>query len=218
MIHKPVGVSVHKDQLDVGLVMQLEQQLDEKLYLVHRLDKVTSGLMVLARHSFAAGVLSEQFRLHQIRKYYLAISDSKPKRKQGLILGDMQKSRRGAWKLIKSKNNPAITQFFSASVRPKLRVFLLRPTTGKTHQIRVALKSEGAPILGDELYAGNKSDRTYLHAYYIAFNYGGKHFSFKQLPTEGSQFDETCLHVINEYFSEPDNLDWPEVKRVINHE
>jgi len=61
----------------------------------------------------------------------------------------MLKARRGAWKLARSKESPALTEFVSTSLGQGLRLFLLRPYTGKTHQLRVAMKSLGAPIIGD---------------------------------------------------------------------
>ncbi|MGH1462145.1 MAG: TIGR01621 family pseudouridine synthase [Neptuniibacter sp.] len=210
MINKSPGVSVHKDQEDSGLVMQIKQKLGlDSLYLIHRLDKVTSGLMVLAFHAEAAAELAEQFRNRKVEKYYLALSDRKPRRKQGLISGDMDKARRGAWKLLKTKNNPATTQFFSSSVRPGLRLFLLKPLTGKTHQIRVALKSEGAPILGDPVYSSTQADRTYLHAYSLAFLLGGEEFRFNCLPDAGDYFDQECLELITSKYNQPENLNWP---------
>ena len=212
VIDKPAGISVHKDQNTAGLTMLLEAQMGQKLYLVHRLDKMTSGVMVFAKHLQAAQGLSELFRQRQVSKYYLALSDRKPKRKQGLIIGDMEKSRRSAWRLLKRKDNPAITQFFSQSVKPGLRLFLLKPTTGKTHQIRVALKSEGAAIVGDELYGGTVSDRTYLHAYALAFEYLGVAYRFKQLPHSG-QFFTDCTAIIQQTFAEPETLNWPNVMK-----
>ena len=62
----------------------------------------------------------------------------------------------------------------SHSLAPNLRLFILYPKTGKTHQIRVAMKSLGSPILGDELYGGEVADRTYLHAYQLSFDYFGE--------------------------------------------
>lgn len=216
VINKSAGVSVHKDQTAAGLTMLLEAHLGQKLYLVHRLDKTTSGLMVFAKHAQAAKLLGDLFSSRQISKYYLALSDRKPKRKQGLIMGDMEKSRRSAWRLLKRQDNPAVTQFFSQSVKPGLRIFLLKPTTGKTHQIRVALKSEGAVIVGDELYGGSSADRTYLHAYSLAFEYAGVEYQFKQLPDVGQFFDDECIHCINQSFAEPDKLNWPRVKMANN--
>ena len=128
----------------------------------------------MALNEKAAATLSRKFAEHQIQKTYLALATQKPKKKRGRISGDMQKARRGAWKLCQSKENPAITDFMSYSLVPNLRLFILYPKTGKTHQIRVAMKSLGSPILGDELYGGEVADRTYLHAYQLSFDYFGE--------------------------------------------
>lgn len=193
VIHKPCGISVHKDEEDIGLTQHLANQLGvEKLWLVHRLDKVTSGLLMLALNAQAASTLSQLFAQHQIHKTYLALSDKKPKKKQGLIIGDMEKARRGAWKLLPSKQNPAITRFHSISLQPNLRLFVLKPQTGKTHQLRVAMKSLGSSILGDRLYAGTSLaiDRTYLHAYRLQFIYQAQHFDIQSLPKCGALFQQ----------------------------
>ena len=172
VVNKPSNISVQNEFHQSGLLPILCQQLKvEKLWLVHRLDKVTSGILILAKHSQAAAVFGQLFEQKQIEKYYLAISAKKPKKKQGTVKGGMKKVRDGKWMLESSDTAVAISQFFSFSIYPGIRLFLVKPLTGKTHQIRVALKSIGSPILGDELYKGTSSDRTYLHAYCIRFNY-----------------------------------------------
>lgn len=97
----------------------------------------------------------------------------------------MEKSRNGAWKLCHRKENPAVTQFSSISLEPSLRHFILQPTTGKTHQLRVAMKSLGSPILGDKLYAGSVADRVYLHAYQLEFEYENEQICVQAEPTSG---------------------------------
>lgn len=185
IINKPEGISVHKDEQERGLTTQVAAQLHlPQVWLVHRLDKVTSGLLILALNEQAASRLSQYFAQHLISKTYLALSIRSPKKKQGLIVGDMEKARRGAWKLCLTKQNPAITRFFSVSCEPNLRLFVLQPQTGKTHQLRVAMKSLGSPILGDRLY-GDKTeniDRTYLHAYQLSFDYQGEQIFVQSLP------------------------------------
>ena len=158
-----------------------------QVWLVHRLDKVTSGLLILALNAESAAEFFRLFSEHHIQKTYLALSNQKPKKKQGLIVGDMQKARNGAWKLCQSKENPAITRFESVSCEPNLRLFILKPQTGKTHQLRVAMKSLGSPILGDALYAKNTEniDRTYLHAARLKFEFKGQAFDVFTLPKEG---------------------------------
>ena len=188
IIYKPCGLSVHKDQSEIGLTTLLAEQLGvPQVWLVHRLDKVTSGLLILALNAKSAAEFFRLFSEHRIQKTYLALSNQKPKKKQGLIVGDMQKARNGAWKLCQSKENPAITRFESVSCEPNLRLFILKPQTGKTHQLRVAMKSLGSPILGDALYGKNTEniDRTYLHAARLQFEFKGQAFDVFIPPKEG---------------------------------
>ena len=188
IIYKPCGLSVHKDQSKIGLTTLLARQLNvPQVWLVHRLDKVTSGLLILALNAESAAEFFRLFSEHHIQKTYFALSNQKPKKKQGLIVGDMQKSRNGAWKLCQSKENPAITRFESVSCEPNLRLFILKPQTGKTHQLRVAMKSLGSPILGDSLYGKNTEniDRTYLHAARLQFEFKGQSFDVFSPPKEG---------------------------------
>ena len=188
IIYKPCGLSVHKDQSEIGLTTLLAEQLGvPQVWLVHRLDKVTSGLLILALNAESAAEFFRLFSEHHIQKTYLALSNQKPKKKQGLIVGDMQKARNGAWKLCQSKENPAITRFESVSCEPNLRLFILKPQTGKTHQLRVAMKSLGSPILGDLLYGKNTEniDRTYLHAARLQFEFKGQAFDVFTVPEEG---------------------------------
>ncbi|MBF1239804.1 MAG: TIGR01621 family pseudouridine synthase [Haemophilus sp.] len=188
IIYKPCGISVHKDQSEIGLTTLLAEQFSvPQVWLVHRLDKVTSGLLILALNAESAAEFFRLFSEHHIQKTYLALSNQKPKKKQGLIVGDMQKARNGAWKLCQSKENPAITRFESVSCEPNLRLFILKPQTGKTHQLRVAMKSLGSPILGDALYGKKteKIDRTYLHAARLQFEFKGQAFDVFIPPKEG---------------------------------
>lgn len=216
VIYKKPNVSFHSETGEPGLFETLRQQENfVELYPVHRLDKTTSGLLVMAKTASANQELSEQFRVRAIEKYYLAISAKKPKKKQGLIKGDMAQARRGAWKLLATQYNPAITQFFSKGIGGGKRLFIVKPHTGKTHQIRVALKSVGAPIAGDMLYGDVDSnmgiDRAYLHAYSLAFTLGNKNYRFCSLPREGGYFlGEDFLAAITEY-QMPWMLAWPKI-------
>lgn len=136
------------------------------------------------------------FTSRKIDKYYLAMIKAKPKKKQGWIKGDMAKSRRGTFKLLKTKLNPAITRFYSHSVGVNLRGCIIKPFSGKTHQIRVALKSIGAPILGDLAYGGESADRTYLHAFCLEFEWHGKPVSYQACPPEEGAFTHLLTHEI----------------------
>ncbi|MDN3609728.1 TIGR01621 family pseudouridine synthase [Vibrio ostreicida] len=217
VINKHPNVSVHKDNGETMLLQEVAQITgDDKLYLVHRLDKMTSGLLLLAKNAIAARELSMQFAQRSVEKYYLAIGSKKPSKKQGLIRGDMTPSRRSAWKLLSSQQNPAVTQFFSVAAMPGERLFLCKPHTGKTHQIRVALKSVGSPILGDPIYSPTcVSDRGYLHAFALRFVYQGQKFETVCDPREqvylGREWNQTPVSQGIESWLSPWALPWPKI-------
>lgn len=220
VVSKSADVNFHDESnLGSGLFSQmknflLKQAQITSLYPVHRLDKMTSGLVLFATNKESAKIFGELFASHNIEKYYLAISDCKPTKKQGLIKGDMVKSRRGMFKLMRSTNNPAITQFFSYSIGNKQRLYLLKPHSGKTHQLRVALSSISAPIVGDPLYApssSTKSDRGYLHAYALRFEFLKKQYEFISLPEEGKLFNTELLKQHLTDLKQPWLLSWPKL-------
>ncbi|MEN8146257.1 MAG: TIGR01621 family pseudouridine synthase [Campylobacterota bacterium] len=192
LIDKPAGLNFHSEE-EAGLVVQTKELLElEELYPVHRLDKMTSGLVLFAKTKEAAREFGRMFEAREVEKYYLALSLRKPKKKQGWIKGDMQSARRGSWMFAKTNDNPAVTQFHSTALREGERGFLVKPHTGKTHQIRVALKSIGSPIAGDIRYAqsdeAKKEERGYLHAYALRFTFENEEYAFVQAPKEGARF------------------------------
>lgn len=215
VIYKKPGASFHSDSGDTGLFETVKQQEGfTELYPVHRLDKVTSGLLVMAKTQVVNQQLVDAFSQRQVQKFYLAISAKKPTKKQGMIKGDMAPARRGAWKLVASQENPAVTQFFSKSICAGRRLFVIKPHTGKTHQIRVALKSVGAPIIGDCLYGDALQnadyDRCYLHAYSLSFFLSGKQHRFTELPREGDFFCDDYFTAAIAEWREPWLLAWPQ--------
>lgn len=220
VVSKSADVNFHDEgDLGEGLFSQVKNYLLQHtnikaLYPVHRLDKMTSGLLLFATNNESAKIFGELFTSHQVEKYYLAISDNKPTKKQGLIKGDMAKSRRGMFKLMRTTDNPAITQFFSYGVGNKQRLYLLKPHSGKTHQLRVALSSIGAPILGDPLYATStkkNSDRGYLHAYALRFEFLNKQYEFMLPPEEGVEFQSEQLKQRLSDLKQPWLLNWPTI-------
>ena len=216
VIYKKPGTSFHRESGEPGLFETVKQQEGfSGLFPVHRLDKVTSGLLVMAKTPEVNQQLTDAFSQRQVQKYYLAISTKKPNKKQGLIKGDMAPARRGAWKLLTTHHNPAITQFFSKSISAGQRLFIVKPHTGKTHQIRVALKSIAAPIAGDSLYGDSiqsgACDRCYLHAYSLAFSLGEKQYRFTELPREGELFSDDFFAAAIQEWREPWLLPWPQL-------
>mmetsp|Transcript_15934 Transcript_15934/g.26985 ORF Transcript_15934/g.26985 Transcript_15934/m.26985 type:complete len:303 (-) Transcript_15934:263-1171(-) len=193
-IDKPHRVPHHSDAESgekgvLSLLRQCQKDgligYEGRLYGVHRLDRVTSGILLLAKDHEMASTLTEKFRHGGIVKYYCGISAKKPRKKQGWVKGDMVRGRRKSWYLTRdsheTSHNYAMTRFFTASLSglkdhivvehadPRTLV-LFRPYTGKTHQLRVAAKSVGLPLLGDPIYrdgterGSSRSLRTFLHA------------------------------------------------------
>jgi len=222
VVNKAAGVPMHDNENAIILLAQRLFSID-KLWLVHRLDTGTSGCILLAKSKTAASELSQQFANRQVQKYYFALIDRKPKKKQGSVIGDMKKARNGDWKLSNELENPAHTQFFSYPlprselvtqkthdtdpIAPAHRVCILKPISGKTHQLRVALKSLSAPIVGDRRYKGTPSDRMYLHSYAIQFSYQNVQHTACCWPQSGTLF-QTISDMIS-HFSEPWLLQWP---------
>lgn len=228
VIDKHLPIEFHCNDVGVGLHEYVKKTLGmSALFPIHRLDKDTTGLIVFAKNKTTATQLSELFAQRKVDKYYIALSASQPKKKQGTVKGDMAPSRRGSYKLLSSYQSPAMTQFKSNSVdvgykrsvqdarSDFLKLFLLKPKTGKTHQLRVALKSLSAPVLGDARYASGQeriADRMYLHAYQLVFNWQGKFLEFTSHPNVGVWFGHKAIKdYLYTHWAEPNRLNWPKV-------
>ena len=159
----------------------------ERPGLVHRLDKGTSGVMVIAKTDAAHQGLSKQFKAHTIRRVYLALVRGMVKGKMGrveLAIGRDTKDRK---KFSPRTTSPreAVTEFqvverFGAKRSgDEVTLVEVQPQTGRTHQIRVHLASLGHPVLGDEAYGGRKVcvlddmaiERPMLHARTLGFTH-----------------------------------------------
>lgn len=210
LIDKPAGLSFHREDEVPGVLDLLREQTGlEALHAVHRLDRLTSGLLLVAKGAESAALFGELFSQRQIGKYYLALSDRAPKKKQGGINGDMEKGRNGSWRLMQRQDDPARTQFFSAGLGNGLRAFVLRPLTGRTHQLRVAMKALGSPILGDGRYAGSPADRVYLHAFALQFMLDGEQLVFHCPPSVGEHWQSPEWEAVLRRFTNPWSLTWP---------
>ncbi|MDZ7924023.1 MAG: pseudouridine synthase [Marinagarivorans sp.] len=227
VVNKPAGIAVHAHN-GATLLEQLRHQLGlDGLHPVHRLDLATSGLLIFAKTADANREFCQMFAARKVQKLYIALSRGKPKQKQGWVKGDMEKARGGSYKLTKSLNNPAITYLHSFGAQsagqqtdqsassvsitdqPMPRLWVMRPITGKTHQLRVALKSLAASILGDERYGGAPADRLYLHALALRFYYAGEFFDLMALPQTGAEFDRLITAGRLAALGDPWQLLWP---------
>ncbi len=132
--------------------------------IVHRLDKLTSGLMIVARNKEAHRGLANLFKNRQVTKEYLALVHGRPSSAEGTIdlpLGRDPNDRKRISVRARRKRT-AITHYSVAQSFARLTLLRVRIETGRTHQIRVHLSQKGHPIVGDALYGGNR-DRELHH-------------------------------------------------------
>jgi 23S rRNA pseudouridine1911/1915/1917 synthase len=141
--------------------------------IVHRLDKETSGLMVIAKNNTSHYALSQQFAEHSIKRKYVALVKGKMEFDEDVIeipIGRHPRKRKDMAVGFGSNTKYAKTYYRTLKRLPEISMLELRPYTGRTHQLRVHLAYIGHPVLGDEKY-GKKSGfkRMALHARYIGF-------------------------------------------------
>jgi 23S rRNA pseudouridine1911/1915/1917 synthase len=141
--------------------------------IVHRLDKETSGLMVIAKTNKSYENLKSKFRSREIEKEYVAIVNG-PIKNKGIIEAPIGRHPTNKIKraLIESGKN-AYTSYEKIDENNNISMLKVNILTGRTHQIRVHLSSIGCPIVGDNLYSNNKNNasRLYLHSIRIKFNH-----------------------------------------------
>jgi 23S rRNA pseudouridine1911/1915/1917 synthase len=145
--------------------------------IVHRLDRGTSGVMVVAKHDSAHLSLAEQFRVHSVERVYLALVRGLPRAEEGAVerpIGRHPRERK-RMSVHSPAGREARTRWRVRERFPAEGVSLLevRPETGRTHQIRVHLASAGLPIVGDPVYGRGRSrlgpERPALHAAVLGF-------------------------------------------------
>lgn len=141
--------------------------------LVHRLDRGTSGILLIARTKPAAAFLSEQFSGRQVLKTYLALVEGAlPQKNEGVFDQALLRFEQGARSLMRVADHrekdaqSARTQWKILARQSRFGLIQLKPETGRMHQIRVHLSQAGCPILGDDLYGDGKASaaRLMLHA------------------------------------------------------
>jgi tRNA pseudouridine32 synthase/23S rRNA pseudouridine746 synthase len=174
IVDKPAGLPVHKGPKGGPSVEELAEALrfglPQRPELAHRLDKDTSGCLVLGRHRKALRRLGRLFADGRIAKTYWAIVEGAPPEDEGRIelpLGKRSKTR-GWWMKVDPGGLPSITDYRVLGRAESLTFVELRPLTGRTHQLRVHLAAIGCPILGDAIYGdaavGGSGPPLHLHA------------------------------------------------------
>ena len=139
--------------------------------VVHRLDKDTSGLILLAKNDYAHRWLQEQFRSRQAKKTYLALVDGHPPTRVGRIeapVGRDPRQRRQMAVVPPGKGRPAFSEYRTLESFADHTLLEVNPQTGRTHQIRLHLAFIGCPVAGDRVYGRRHAtidlDRHFLHA------------------------------------------------------
>ena len=143
--------------------------------IVHRLDKDTSGIMVVAKNDFSLSSLSEQFKERMTSKWYIAIAKGFFNSPSAVIEKNITRDARNR-KLFTASDNPmkgksAKTKYKVIRQYDGYALLLVRIYTGRTHQIRVHLKSISHPVVGDVLYSGDKNIPLMLHSYRLIFHH-----------------------------------------------
>ena len=188
---KPAGLVVHPAYGHPGgtLVNALLHRYGEAMRamgeerpgLVHRLDRDTSGVLVVARHARALSHLSREFEQRRVEKTYLAVVQGEPRESRGEIEapvardpGNRQRMAVGVARARHASSSFTVTERFGDSA-----LLEVRPRTGRTHQIRVHLQFIGHPVAGDATYGGGTTvrgialARPILHAWKIGFVHPG---------------------------------------------
>lgn len=185
IIDKPAGLPVHAGPKGGA---NLEQFLDGLRFglpkapaLAHRLDKDTSGCLVLGRHRQSTARLGELFAQGLVKKIYWAVVVGGPQEDHGVIdqpLARRSHERRSWWMKVDEAGLPSRTEWAVLGRGAGVSVLELKPQTGRTHQLRVHMAHLGCPIVGDGVYGGDRArgvDRhMHLHARSVEIPYHPK--------------------------------------------
>lgn len=187
VIDKPAGMTVHpapgnNDRTLANAVVTYAPDLggiggEIRPGIVHRLDKDTSGLIVVAKNERAHAHLSEQFRSRSVGKVYLALAVGHPSPPEADIDAPIGRHPHDRQRMaVVSTGRPAVTRYRVITFYRRASLVEVRPRTGRTHQIRVHLASVGHPVVGDSTYghAAPGLPRQFLHAHRLAFLHPGR--------------------------------------------
>lgn len=196
VINKPAGLSVLPEGWDPDAPF-LRQLLDEKygrIWVVHRLDKITSGVMLFALTAEAHRGLNRQFEKHQVEKVYQAIVQGVPPWDERTARHMLQTNvgRKHRTVVVHKRGKNSETDFKVLKRGQTEALIEAYPKTGRTHQVRVHLSALGFPLLGDVLYGASETDlipRPALHAYSLGFTHplSGERLNFIVNPPDDFQ-------------------------------
>ena len=197
VINKPKGIPAQagtgsfKNIIDI--LKDTKYFAETKPYIVHRLDKETSGVMIIAKNREYAKLLTSLFRIRKIHKTYLAISHGSIKKEIKLLQDNLV-----TYEKNKKVVQKAITYLRIIKVNNKYTFLELKPITGRKHQLRKQLYNIGNPVVGDNKYGiskiHNKFKNLMLHAYKIKFMINKVKYNFE------ADYNEDFKSFINKNF------------------
>ncbi len=202
VINKPAGLSVLPEGWDKGasyLVKELEEKFN-KIWVVHRIDKITSGIILFALNAEAHRSLNIQFEKHEVEKKYHALVNGVPKWSEKITkfplrvnVGHKHRTMVDDRNGVKSETRFKLMEQYQLSAMVEAM-----PMTGRTHQIRVHAYALGHPLLGDVLYSAPESkiiSRPALHAFSLTFSHPvtGNRVSFQADYADDFQYAVSLL-------------------------
>lgn len=171
VINKPAGIISHSrgrywyEPSVASFVRQKTHQEGDRAGIVHRLDRATSGVMICAKNQASLSMLQKQFGLRKVKKSYLAIVSGHLKEAHAIIDMPIERNPKQPQTFRVGANGKAAqTEYEVIKSFLKHDKLLLKPHTGRTHQLRAHLKYLGHPIVGDQLYGLESYERLLLHA------------------------------------------------------
>ncbi len=178
-VNKPSGMAVHGGTATAhGVVERLRTTHDGQfLELAHRLDKSTSGVLLLAKKSSALRGVQSRWRARQVNKIYHALVFGKWSRRAAVISLPLKRTAHGIGGMVAKDGRPALTRTTLLEAFPAAAMVRADIITGRTHQLRIHLAAVGLPIVGDDKYgdfAANRklgAKRTMLHASVLSFEH-----------------------------------------------
>ena len=175
VLNKPAGILTHakgalNHEFSVAEFMRsrsTDQPTGNRPGIVHRLDRGTSGVIIAAKTTAAKHWLQKQFATRKAKKTYLALVEGRPKEPAAIIRLPIERNPKKPQTFrVGPSGKPAETEYATEQAYPNHTLLRLKPTTGRTHQLRVHLAYLGHPIVGDHLYgtANPALGRLFLHA------------------------------------------------------